>query len=272
MMAKDDADIDRVIKGYERRITGQFKKALKQVKADLADLYEKYGDEAGYTDMLQYNRLTNLEQRIAEELKELTGETIKTTTAGIKDVLSSSFQLTGNTIGSNIGIAIGTLNRSVIDASVLNSLDRITWPNRLKEHVQILNRQVREEITQGLIQGKGYAKIAQGMTEKYGIAANKAIRIARTETGRAQSVGRVIAYEKSESAAERLGIEMERVWVSTGDERTRNSHRPINLQVADAKGFFTFPSGQKTAGPRLSGVAGEDINCRCTTILRIKKL
>ena len=69
-----------------------------------------------------------------------------------------------------------------------------------------------------------------------------------------------------------LGMKIARVWVSTKDGRTRDSHKAMDGQEADKDGFFHFPGGGQTAGPGLSGIAEEDIHCRCTVIMQIKKL
>jgi len=43
-------------------------------------------------------------------------------------------------------------------------------------------------------------------------------------------------------------------------------------QEANEKGKFILPSGVETDGPRLRGIAAEDINCRCTTRMGIKNI
>jgi uncharacterized protein with gpF-like domain len=266
-----DKAVDRSIGIYEKQIIHAYRNALEAIKKKIADMYEDYGEKVTYDEMNAYNRLAVLEGKIAEQLRELTGENIKLTRKSIKESFTESYYRTGEAMetGFNVKLGFGQLNPNVISAAILNPLDRIKWPDRLKDHVNKLNQSIQEEISQGLIEGKGYAKIARGITKRTKICNHKAITIARTESGRAQSSARVLAFEKSESAANRLGVKTTRVWVATNDGRTRDSHASMDGQEANEKGKFVLLSGVETDGPRLSGIAKEDINCRCTTSLKI---
>jgi hypothetical protein len=102
------------------------------------------------------------------------------------------------------------------------------------------------------------------------MSANKTIRIVRTEGHGTQSVGRKLAVDNIEGAADRLGVKIKRVWVATNDDRTRDSHLAMDGKEADDDGLFTFPSGVRTEGPGMSGVAEEDINCRCTVRVEVE--
>jgi len=123
---------------------------------------------------------------------------------------------------------------------------------------------VKTEVSQGIIQGKPYNEIARGITERTGVAAGKAIRIARTETHRVTSAGRQISYDKTFNASESLGIEVQKVWIAIKDGRSKDSHHEkMDGKHPDEKGYYTLPSGVRTLGPGLSGDPNEDINCRC---------
>lgn len=278
LLSKADKVHDELMNGYKKRLISLYKKSLDEIKKKIAAMYEKYGEKVTYSDMQSYNRLAVLEKEIALQLKELTGENIKLTTDSIKESFVESFYRTGYGFEKGLGVKMGfgQLNPAVINAAVLNPLDSIKWPERLKDHINQYNRAIRQEITQGLIEGKGYAKIAKGITEKTSIMATKAFVIARTESGRAQSAARTLAFDKSEAAAERLGVKTTRIWIATLDERTRDTHRSMDKQEAhknaNGKLVFTLPGGAETEGPRLSGIASEDINCRCTTSLIIEEL
>ncbi len=268
LQSKADTAHEKLLNSYQRDIVSSYKKSLEEIKKKIAGIYEKFGDNVTYSDMQSYNRLAVLEKEISLQLKELTGENIKLTTESIKECFAESYYRTGYSFESGLGIKVGfgQLNPTVISAVVLNSLDSIKWPNRIKDHIaNKYNNAIRQEITQGLIEGKGYAKIAQAITKRTEITASRALIIARTESGRAQSTGRVLAYSKAEVAAERLGIKTTRIWVSTLDQRTRDTHRSMDMQEAhenaDGKLVFTLPGGAETEGPRLSGIAAEDINC-----------
>ncbi len=136
---------------------------------------------------------------------------------------------------------------------------------RNKKHLTKLVSDVKTEVSQGIIQGKPYSEIARGIIERTGVAAGKAIRIARTETHRVTSAGRQISFDKTFEAAETLGVEVQKVWIAIKDGRSKDRHHEkMDSQHPDKDGYYTLPSGVKTLGPGLSGDPNEDINCRCT--------
>lgn len=271
LLAKADTDVAKLLKRSESALIRNYKVSLENIKKEIAAMYEKYGQDVKFSDMMVYNRLTNLENAIADEIKSLTSESIKTTTSAIKNIYSENYYQSGYAIETTVGMKLGfgMLNPSTIQAAVLNPLDRIKWPDRMKEHSQKYMSQIRQELTQGLIQGKGYAKIAKAVTEKTGITANNALRIIRTEGHRVQSASRLLSFGKSETAGEDLGIQTSRVWVATLDDRVRDSHASMDGQAADENGVFTSSSGATAEAPGLFGVPEEDINCRCTVRLEI---
>ncbi len=95
----------------------------------------------------------------------------------------------------------------------------------------------------------------------------EAERIARTEVSTASSFGRQAAYMQSD-------VVDGKEWLSADDERTRDSHLSENMKARIVKKgeMFVLGSGVATMGPGLSGVAEEDINCRCVSIPVISDL
>lgn len=274
LLSKNDADYENLIGGYEKNIAVEYAKALKIIKNKIAAIYEKYGSDVSHADMSIYGRLTGLYDSIAVELTKLTKKNIPLISEAIKECFSSAYYAAGHAVETSLSIkaGFGLLNPDVIKASVLNPLDYITWGDRYKGHIQELNNAIRQEVTQGLIQGKGYGSIASAITDRANIAVSKATLIARTESGRAQSAGRNLSFDKSEMAAEKLGLRTVRVWMSTHDGRTRDQHFKMDKQeskIIDGKPKFKFPDGTTTEGPRLSGIAKQDINCRCADILQV---
>lgn len=272
LLKKADTNADNLITQQEKELVKAYKRALEEIKKKIAAIYEKYGDGVQYSDLVAYNRLTNLEQQIAGEIKKLTNENIKTTTKTLKDIFSEQYYLTGFAFEQSLGMRLGfgLLNPTVIDGSVLNSLDRIKWTDRMKDHAQEYVNQIRSELTQGLIQGEGYGKITKRIIDKTGINAGKVTRIVRTEGHRVQNAASLLAYDKTQVAADRLGLKTVKKWVATLDNRTRDTHQQMDGQEADAEGMFTFPGGAKTPAPGIQGPPEEIINCRCTTIMQFK--
>jgi len=276
LLDKGDSRVEKLLASYEKRLLAEYKITLKEIKQSIAKLYEKYGDKVTYSEMASYNRLTNLEKQIAEKVKDLTNKNIRTTNKALKDIYKENYYSTGYALESSIGVGLGfnQLQDKTITAAFLNPLDRIKWAGRMREHAKIYVNQIRSELAQGLIKGEGYGKIASNVTERTGVNAGKIMRIVRTEGHRVQNAARLAGIEKVDNASERLGIRTERLWIAVLDSRTRSDHRLLDLKPArmiDGKLQWTFPSGGTTEAPGMSGIASEDIHCRCNFITQIKK-
>lgn len=275
LLDKGDSNFKALLSTYERRLLIDYKGALKEIKNLIANIFEKYGDTVNYSDLVIYNRLTNLERSITAEITRVTKKNIETINTGLKEFYSDSYYRSAFALEAslNVRLGYGLINPRVIEASLKNPLDRITWPTRMQRHSQKLIQDIRSELTRGLIKGEGYGVIAKAIDTATGIGASKSIRIVRTEGHRVQSVARVASFDKGESAAERLGIKSVRVWIHSGNPREpRPDHIEMNDVEADDEGIFTLPDGTTTEGPGLTGIAEHDINCGCTTGLKFKNL
>lgn len=271
LLQVSDLEAEKIIFGYEKELAKAYGAALRDVKQMIADMFEKYGDEVSFKDLVAYQRLTNLELAIAKQVKTLTGKGKRTVEKAFIEIAKETFEATGEAVkkGLSVSTGFGVLNEEVIKTAVINPMQRITWPEALQENSAKYLSQIKTELSQGLIRGEGYAKIAKRLEKTTEMSANKTIRIVRTEGHRAQSIGRNLAIDKVEGAAERLGVKVKRVWVATNDDRTRDSHRAMDGKEAEDDGLFTLPSGVRTEGPGMSGVAEEDINCRCTVRVEV---
>ena len=265
---------DKMNRAKEIKLLQSYKESLKEIKKQVADMFSKYGDKITLEEMKAYNRLTNLEYNIAQEIKKLNGKLINTTKTTIKDAFKTSYNWTGYNYETTLGLAMGfgNLPTSAIQSAILNKYDTIKWSERLLANQKVYVRQIREEITKGLIQGKGYGAIAKSINERADIGATKVLRIVKTETHRASAEGTLKAYDRVLSAAEDLNIEMRKRWMSTLDARTRDVHADMDGEFADDEGMFTFPDGVVTELPGLSGDPAQDIHCRCTSTLEVEGL
>ncbi len=265
---------EKALANYEKELIKVYKNTLNAVRLELAKMYERYGDNVTYSDMVKYNRLAGIEKNISEELRVLNKETNGKITSSIKESFGNSYALTGyaNESMLNMNLGFGALNKDAINAAVLNKYDRIKWPDRLSKNTENLNNQIRSAVTEGLIQGHGYSKTSNMVKDKIERDAYNTNRILRTESHRAQGEGRKYGFEKAKEAADKEGIKMVRVWLATLDGRTRDSHQAMDGQYEDENGQFHFPEGGVADGPGMSGIAAEDINCRCDTYTQVEDI
>ena len=121
-------------------------------------------------------------------------------------------------------------------------------------------KQVTAAITSAVIQGKSIDKIADDLqTRMTSINRSGAIKTARTAITSAQNGGTLASMK--ELAA--MGIEVQKEWVATLDDRTRPTHRALDGQRRDLDKAFS--NGLQYPGDS-RGSAGEVWYCRCTII------
>ena len=253
----------RIEKGYERELLRAYTTSLKEVRLQIALAYEKYGSEGKleFSQMAKYNRLSNLEKEISEQVRIITSRNAQTLKKGLGEQFAESYYATAYALESTAQakLAFGLLNPNTIEASVNNPLDRIGFLQRNKDNQARLARQLREELTRGLIQGQSYQSTARAIKERMDVGATNVLRIARTESHRVQVQGRMESLEH----ASNQGVILKKVWVSTLDDRTRDSHQDLDGVSVGMEEQFEI-RGLTTDGPGMFGVPEEDINCRCT--------
>ena len=256
-----DASLDYLVLDRQAKVASVYASSLKNVKGQMASLYEKHG-ELTFSEMVKYNRMQQLEKNLTSELKDMGKKVKSVTSEAIKTGFEDSYYKTGFMFENHTGLNLGF---SRIPKDQVNAIldDPFDWKTKVVNNVTKLKANIKDVIAKGLIQGVSYPKMAMMLTKRMKMGANDSMRIIRTEGHRAQVKGRLHGIERTESAAERLGVKTKRKWSSTSDDRTRSSHVSMNGKFTDKNDMFTFPSGLKTEGPGLSGDPGEDINCRC---------
>ena len=122
LLKQADSKVGKLLLSYEGLLQENYRIALIEVKNRIAAMFEKYGNDVKYSDMASYNRLTNLEKEITDQIRTLTNENIKTTRAGLKEFYSENYYRTAYSLEQSTGLKLGfgLLNPTVITASLLN--------------------------------------------------------------------------------------------------------------------------------------------------------
>ena len=260
-----DRAMERLTKAQERELVRAYSQALKTIRADIALAFERY--DGNYAEMSKYNRLRNLEGQIGEQIRLVTGKSAVNLKSGAMQAFSESYYRTGYVLETEVMAKLGwgMLDPKVIEKAIINPFDRygtkrkdsLGFLVRNSENSQKLFQQLRQELTQALIQGKSYQETAQIIKKRMETGATNVLRIVRTENHRCQIAGRLEGFSQAES----VGVELDRIWTATLDERTRSNHGSMDGQKANEEGLFDF-MGMKVEGPGMTGTT-EDINCRC---------
>lgn len=123
---------------------------------------------------------------------------------------------------------------------------------------------VRNAIEEVLPLGLGSALQAKKIRDKV-LSFNKdrSLLIARTETT-------TIANYASYQAAINSNANLQKVWLSTGDGRTRDWHVTANGQTVDIRGAYTVNDMKMEYPGDPRGGASNVCNCRCTQYYKVK--
>jgi len=260
-----DRALDRQQREIERQLISAYTASLKEIRGQLAEAYEKYG--GSFEEMQKYNRLTDLERNIGKEIGKLTGKNAATLKKGIGDTFQESYYRAGFTIETTAQAKLGfaQLSKKAIEASIDNPLDRVGWLKRNRENQALLTRQMKQQLTQSLIQGESFEQASRRIKNRMDVGATNVVRIAQTEIHRGQSQGRLDGLRQAASK----GVIMKKRWVATLDSRTRDEHRDLDGTTVELDDNFVSEEGKGQAPGQL-GSASSDINCRCTIISIIK--
>ena len=127
------------------------------------------------------------------------------------------------------------------------------------EQAPALERRLRAEMRQAIINGEGQDKIRQRIQRVMQNGAYNARRIAQTERTRIQSQAR---WDVMRNAAAQ-GIHMEKMWIARM-KNTRDSHADLNRRTAKVDEPFTTIWGNELMYPGdPNAPAREVINCHC---------
>ena len=125
--------------------------------------------------------------------------------------------------------------------------------------------QLRRALSEGVDQGEGIREISRRISELYEgtIEPWRSTMIARTEVISASNAASV-------AGARSTSIPMEKEWLSTRDDRTRDSHRDMDGQRVGMEDPFSVSGwGMQWPGDSSLGAPPDElINCRCTVVYR----
>ena len=276
LYALSDEILHDIQKGAALDLVKTYQNSLANIKDRLESMYSRYGDEITISEALRYGRLRSLESEIFKINKLMGKECKKRIAENILENYEKSYNYSSYAIQTPSGLdaAFVGLKPEIIKASLEYPYDRIKWPDRLAAHVSAMNQHVMETVTEGLIQGYGYTKTAQLIKDRTEHFRHQATRISWTESTRARSEARNLAFDESKKAAKELGYygEVSHIWDATLDGVTRPSHGRLDQKPADENGEWHVSHEGimiTTKGAGQSGVASFDIHCRCTSYTQV---
>ena len=267
-----DNYIDKLVNQAEKEIETLFAKRLKEIKQIIANMYEKYDrdePQVTWTEFNKYNRLNKELNRIGQMLSQDYREVAKAIKQSQQNVYIEKYMMSLflYEVASQTSMSFDIPTTQTIQTAIEQPIEFIKLVPTLQKHRDDTLKRIRMHITQGIMSGEGYSKIAKALRDDLGMAKAQSVRVARTETGRALSQ----AGLDSATVAKDNGLDMKKRWYATKDTRTRDTHRHLDGTSVDIEDNF-HSSGCVGPAPKLFvGVASakENINCRCKLLYYI---
>lgn len=274
MKDKGHQATDKILEGLQNELVEMYTQAYKDVEQAylknnklLEDMARASSSPEELQRLLRRNkRLETLLQSIANDIKNAN----VTATKMINDTMLNVYDLNFDygaflvEMESQMEVYVNLYNVNAIKKLIGDNINPFT-EIKLEEWLDVdqVHRELKRTFLAEIVKGSSIQGIAKAIEHVINKTLNEAIRVARTETTRIESMARQEAFEKGEE----MGIEMEKVWLCTSDSRTRDSHLAMMNQKRPLKEPFSnglmYPGG-------LGGSASQVINCRCTHVVEIK--
>lgn len=239
-----------------------YRGALIDIKKQMKAYIDDY-DSLSFAKRLEADRLISVGAQIDKTLKETygnaKGEIVGHSTISAENgYYGTWYALEGN---ENVQLDMAFLDKKYIHQLIYKEVAGATFSTRLYKERDKLATATKQALLNATRDGKGYGHAAKAVEEATEASYKQALRIMRTEGGRARSE----ATQKSYVNAEKNGVTLEKQWIATLDKKTRRAHGELDGQRVPVKGKFKI-DGHSADGPRLFKFPALDINCRCSTI------
>lgn len=287
MMDKMQLQTDKDLEELEKRLKREYRKAQKEVseKADAFFASFQQQDEAmrlrllkgditnaeyenwRRNQMMLNQRYTELEKRLAAEYTQTNVRAANMINDSLYDTFANNYnyQIYLAERDGKIATSFALFDRDAVRIAVAETPDimktaQVNIPKNLRWNEQ----KIASALAQGILQGDSINHISDRLQAVTNMNRSSAVRSARTLTTGAENGGRYQCSKRLENK----GVEQEKQWMSTLDERTRDTHRAIDQETVplDAK----FSNGLRYPGdPR--GDGSEVYNCRCRYVTQFKR-
>lgn len=263
---------DKYMQRAEKRLAGAenaLQDALKSGDADAIAAAKKQLQEKIASATFRDNQFQDMIDGVTERMAHVNQIALEYVNGRMPDMYRYNYNGTLNAMKTEA-------KNAGIDGVAFNLLDEKTVENMVKRgEVQLPKRKIdipkdkawnkkaiNSQLMQGIIQGESIPQMSKRFEAVTDMDKEAAIRNARTMTTEAENAGRLASMEQ----AEEMGLEYAKVWMSTHDERTRESHARMDGETVplDKK----FSNGLEYPGDP-NGAPEEVYNCRCSLVRKL---
>ena len=233
---------------FLRDLQAEYSKAYSNAYRELRDILDKMpGGKLNAVEMQKYNRLEKLTKNIQDELNRVGSMQTNQLKTFLKDAYEINYYNTGYAIDKTLGIKTGfsAVDRKQVGAMINNPLLNIA----IADNKAKVKMDISRTLAQAVANGDGIQATAKKLKDRIDVSLSRATRIARTETTKTMAKARIDGMKRASDA----GIKIQKEWVATLDERTRESHAEVDGEKVDLDKNFSNGLSQP-----------DEVNCRCS--------
>lgn len=282
---------DKELNKYERELKKHYQKAYLSMRKEADKFFSKFDaqtsrmlqklDKGEITNedfiswynktLTQNHKYDDLVHTLAKEMDQTNQMARDMMTGHMASIYAENSNRSAFEICKDVG---ANLQFDLVDRRTVEKLikdgDKKLLPKPLnpKKDIRWNEKKVRSALTQGILRGDSVDKIATRLEHVTKMNRESSVRTARTLTTQAECAGRQDRWEEAE---ETYQIEMQKTWMATLDDRTRDWHAELDGESVDLDQPFKNSVGE-IMYPCDPDADPENIyNCRCTMITSIKK-
>lgn len=248
--------VEKLIKKRERDTKQDYEAAYRRLRNKLQKIYADYENDEEIK--LTRDELRKLDVDTAKIMAEMYKGNEKAVQNTLESILNASYSAV-NTITSKYNIE--AVKRKIDATNIIKKqVAGHIWTDRINKYGNDFVYDVHGIIHKGINDGDTFTSMARNLKKRFGKDIGNTVRIARTEGARVLEDSK---YQAFEDIAENESVQVFKVWHTMGDEAVRESHEAMEGVRVRFDEPFILPSGASAMYPKASGVASEDINCRC---------
>lgn len=228
--------------------------------------YKKYLQEKGIISDAEYKAYAakvdrEMHKQVGKLAKQL-GEADAVAIKSVNSVMPKAYATAANEALYEVEKTINmATSLKVINPDAVSRAVRAKYAKKLKKAKNVAwnERRISSVITQSVLKGEGIEKVARSLLPLVDGNKKVAIRDARTWLTSVQNGGRFDESKRLED----VGVIMQKMWLSVGDMKVRDSHILLDGEVKPLDEPFSN-GGMYPADPQLD--PSEYYNCRCTIL------
>ena len=252
---------EKLEKKYLKKLNTESNVAYKQIRKVIAEFFGLYEVDGVFNEsMYKYGRDQRMTSEAINSLRVITVTNVPTLKAYLNQIYKTNYYGTGYVVENKYSVItrFRQYSEDALKDRLLRPLDKIS----LKNNSQTVRIGIQRDIQSGIAQGDTFKQMTKRVARTLEKNGNNAARIIRTETTRTISGGRLdsLYYLRDH------GVELEKVWETTGDNSVRDTHSYIDGEAQPLD--KVFGNGLMYPGDP-SGLPEEVINCRCILTERL---